>query len=65
MKTSLVWLFLMILLQKNTELSNDTKPDVNTEPVEIEIIREIEKQQDEELSLLLYYMNIIIDTYCL
>ena len=55
----------MILLQKNTELSNDTKPDVKTEPVEIEIIREIEKQQDEELPLLLYYMNIIIDTYCL
>ena len=55
----------MILLQKNTELSNDTKHDVKTEPVEIEIIREIEKQQDEELPLLLYYMNIIIDTYCL
>ena len=54
-----------IVAEKNTELSNDTKPDVNTEPVEIEIIRDIEKQQDEELPLLLHYMNIIIDTYCL
>ena len=54
-----------IVAEKNTELSNDTKPDVKTEHVEIEIIREIEKQQDEELPLLLYYMNIIIDTYCL
>ena len=31
--------------QKNTELSNNTKDDVKTEPVEKEVIREIEKQQ--------------------
>ena len=46
------------------ELSNNTKSDVKTEHVEIDFIREIEKQQAEVLPLLLYHLNIIIDTSC-
>ena len=49
---------------KDEELSNNTKADVKTEHVEIEVIREIEKQQAKEVQLLLYYMNIFIDTSC-
>ena len=51
--------------QKNTLLSNNTKADVKTEPVEIEAIREFEKKQAEEVPLLLYYMNIFIDRHLL
>ena len=47
MKTSLMLLFLMTMWQKHTELSNNTKADVKTELLEIQVIREIEKQQAE------------------